>query len=764
MRIVNFGDNQHVETKDMKNIGEFQREAHDALVAMGVGRGKGWDGFNVLIDGTTSVNVTMGVIAYNGALFGLADLPTTPVDLLAASPSNSKRIVTIVATGAPALSAPEPRSFEVVEIDPDSGEQTSTAVPQQHYTESRRKVSVTHVPGDEAAVPTRPALLPNYVPIAYVTMQVGVGVISIEPATEYQVKSLQALEARLLAAEATLAVAGSQIETLSQTIANTRAAIASINTPLINQLARVTAEIQLAMGRDDDGLLFGFERFMTADNSNEAAVGYKARVEEGLRFPWAASAEITPQLLNPSNSRVKSIGGWLLPQWQPKLRLDVWRQDISVSVADYNYSNVSATVFPGAKTRRRSGPSMIVSENERFWQDVEYTYNYLTGTFSVGDEDWVVTDEWIQDGVVQRRVEQYFSDKIPYWNGYRSVTDAVSGNLLAQTFLNAQPGWLVQAGLRFAKVTANDLKLYITGVKNGQPSFDITYVQGLLEAEDAQASVAGDRVGVENRVDMQPLFMLPGQSYASQMVTAGDFAVACRADNFLTNGMLFNGDGLAYVADPGKDANLRLYYAQFDQNYVEVEMQSLTLTGGITDIDITTTEYVPDGNELIAKIQVGGVWHALDKIAGTHPLATLPPTVPFKFVMVGTRDAMPGLNLAESKVHLRRADDDFVWQSETKDCGTNAATITVELEIVNWKPVSGGGKHTLTTTVLSGAGLAASDTPDTTTDVTLPNGNVRRTMVFTPAPSATFAVKLVGTTTDIADGYVVRSMYYLASA
>lgn len=764
MRIVNFGDNQHVETKDMKNIGEFQREAHDALVAMGVGRGKGWDGFNVQIDGTTSVNVTMGVIAYNGALFGLADLAITPVDLLAASPSNSKRIVTIVATGAPTLSAPEPRSFEVVSIDPDTGEETSTAVPQQHYTESRRKVAVTHVPGDEAAVPTRPALLPNYVPIAYVTMQVGAGVVGIEMALDYQVKSLQALEARLLAAEATLAVAGSQIETLSQTIANTRAAISNINVPLINQLARVTAEIQLAMGRDDDGLLFGFERFMTADNSNEEAVGYKARVEEGLRFPWAMSAEITPQLLNPSNSRVKSIGGWLLPAWQPKLRLDVWRQDIAVSVADYNYSNVSATVFPGAKTRRRSGPSMIVSENERFWQDVEYTYNYLTGTFSVGDEDWVVTGEWIQDGVVQRRVQQYFSDKIPYWNGYRSVTDAVSGNLLAQTFLNAQPGWLVQAGLRFAKVTANDLKLYITGVKDGQPSFDVTYVQGLLEAEDAQASVAGDRVGVENKVNMQPLFMLPGQPYASQMVTAGDFAVACRADNYLTNGMLFNGDGLAYVADPGKDANLRLYFAQFDQNYVEVEMQSLTLTGGITDIDITTTEYVPDGNELIAKIQVGGVWHALDKIAGTHPLATLPPTVPFKFVMVGTRDAMPGINLAESKVHLRRADDDFVWQSETKNCGTNASTITVELELVNWKPVGGGGKHTLVATVLTGGGLATSDTPDTTTDVVLPNGNVRRTMVFTPTPSATFAVKLVGTTTDIADGFVVRSMYYLASA
>ena len=50
MRTVNFGDNQHVETKDMQNLGAFQREAHDALVAMGVGRGKGWEGFNVLVD------------------------------------------------------------------------------------------------------------------------------------------------------------------------------------------------------------------------------------------------------------------------------------------------------------------------------------------------------------------------------------------------------------------------------------------------------------------------------------------------------------------------------------------------------------------------------------------------------------------------------------------------------------------------------------------------------------------------------------------
>ncbi|TAA54636.1 hypothetical protein [Shinella sp. JR1-6] len=746
MRKVSFGDFQFVETIDLNNMGNFAQEGLDALGAMAVGRGRGWEGFNVLQDTSSSVNVVVGRIILDGIMYGLPDLALTPVDLLAVSPTSSKKIITIVATGAEVPTGAEPRSFE--------DETTKEAISKSHFTEKRRKIGIGLVAGEEAPTPMRPALLPSYTAIAYVTMQVGAGVVAIEMAYDFQVKSLQAQEARLKAAEGTLAAAGTQLETLGTTIANTQQSISRMNVPLINQIARFVAELRDMFGRSSDGLLDGYERFMTLTGTDEAAVGYKARVEEGLRFPWAATIEITPQLLNPGNGRTMTLSGWTLPRFTKSLRLNIWRQDISVNVADYNYSNVSATVYPGAKTRRRSGPSMIVSENSQLWQDGRYTYNYLTQTFKVGTENWVVTDEWVQDGVTYRRVEQFFSDKIPYWNGYRSMTDAVSGNLLAQTFLNAQPGWLLELGLRFSKVTADDLKVYLTGLTGGQPSFDKTYSQGLIS--DAVASAGDGTDGHENKAVMQPIFMQTGEKYALQLSTAGDYAVACRADNYLTLGSLHNGDGLGYIADLGKDMCMRQYFAQFDNNYVEVELQSLTLSGGITDIDIISEEYVPEGSQLIFRYGIGGAWHEIDKTSGTHPLAVLPPTIVFGALMVGTRDAMPGINLANTRVRLSRADDDFVWQSKVKNCGTPAATVEMIVVLRNWKPA----KHTLTSSVLSGANT---DAPDATTDTTLADGRVERRMTFgLVAPSATFAMKLVGATTDAADGFVVESVYYNA--
>lgn len=748
MRKANFGDFQFVETIDLNNMGVFAQEGLDALGAMAVGRSRGWEGFNVLVDTSTSVNVVVGRIIMDGILYGLPDLAITPVDLLAASPTNSKKIITIVATGQEVSTGSEPRSFE--------DETTKEAISKSHFTEKRRKIGIGLVAGDEAPTPTRPALLPTYTAIAYVTMQVGAGVVAIEMATDYQVKSLQAQEARLKVAEATLAVAGSQLETLGTTIANTQQSVNRFNLPLFNQMSRFVAELRDMFGRSSDGLLDGYERFMNLTGTNEAAAGYKARVEEGLRFPWAATIEITPQLLNPGNARQKTVSGWTLPSFTKSLRLNIWRQDISVNVADYNYSNVSATVFPGAKTRRRSGPSMIVTDNSQLWQDGRYTYNYLTQTFKVGSESWVVTDQWVQDGVTYRRVEQFFSDKIPYWNGYRTMTDAVSGNLIAQTFLNAQPGWLMEIGLRFSKVTADDLKAYLTGLNGGQPSFDKTLSQGTIA--DAVASAGDGTQGHENKAVMQPIFMQTGEKYALQLVTAGDYAVACRADNYLTLGSLHNGDGLGYVADLGKDMCMRQYFAQFDNNYVEIELQSLTLSGGITDIDIISEEYVPDGAQLIYRYQVGGVWYNLDKITGTHPLSVLPPTIVFGILMVGTRDAMPGVNLPNTRVRLSRADDDFVWQSSVKNCGSPANTVELVVVVKNWK----SAKHVLTTTVISGANT---DTPDATTDTTLADGRLERRMtVGLTAASATFAVKFVGTTTDAADGFVVESVYYNATA
>ena len=63
----------------------------------------------------------------------------------------------------------------------------------------------------------------------------------------------------------------------------------------------------------------------------------------------------------------------------------------------------------------------------------------------------------------------------------------------------------------------------------------------------------------------------------------------------------------------------------------------------------------------------------------------------------------------------------------------------------------------LTTTILSGANT---DTADTTTDILMPDGAMLRKMSFTlTAPSQTYVIKIVGTSTDIVDQFMIEHRY-----
>lgn len=742
---------QYSNATDMANIGVFAVGADDALGRDIVGPDVAWTEMTVIEESSSSVRVNFGRVWRAGKFYGDPDAASEVVSLITVLPTSTKKIVTIIGTGAEVDAAILPRQFKNTE--------TGVKEPQSVATEILRKVSFDYVAGAEAAVPQAPTLDPSYVPIANITLGTS-GIEAIDLLTDYQLPTTQGLNARLLSIEAFRSTIGSRVETLASDLSTLRGSFGALNVPAFRQGLRRLAELEDRLGIDDAGLLTGYDRFLTDAESDIDHVDYAARVEEGVRAPYAATAVKTPALLNPTEPRVKTVSGWTLPAHQHVKRLDIWGQAVSVNVASYQYANTSFTIYPGAKRRRRYGPSMVVAGTSDFWQSAVYGLNYLSKTFAVAGETWQLTDEWQEGGVTYYRVAQYWDDQIRYWNGYKALTPtAANGYMVGQTFLNAQAGWMTQIGLRFGKVDpAYGVNVYVCRAPNGEPDATQIVATGAIVAGEAVASEGDPQPGIENKVTLTPVFLEAGERYAVILVTGGDYAVACRSDNALSNGAFFIGDGAAWTADLGKDMAMRLYFAEFDAAYTAVQLQTVTLSGGITDLDAISTEHVPDGCELYWQVRFDGVWRRLEKVTGTHPLAAAPQTLELQLVMVGTREIMPAIRLADTELHLCRAGSGFTHLSEIRDAGAAASSVRVEFDLVGWD----AAKHALAVTVESGAN---SDAPAATADITLPDGTLRRVMDFTlTAPSQTYQIKAVGSTTDSVDPFVIASRYDMASA
>lgn len=748
-RRVPYSLNQFINFADLNKFGVFAVEGDDALGLDLVGPDAAWTAIAVLEESTTSVRINFGRVWLNGKFYGDPDKDTEVVSLVTALPTSTKKIVTIIGTGAEVDAEFEPRSFK--------NSATGNVEPQTIPTEVLRKVTFSYVAGTEAGTPVAPTLDPNYIPIANVTLGTS-GIENIDLLTGYRLPTLQGLDARMISLEAFRLAIGTRVETLASDLASVRSDLGKLNSPAVRQMQRRLAELEDRLGIDEAGLLYGYDRMLTEVDSDTDHLDYDARIDEGLRFPWAASADKTPALLNPGDPRLTTVSGWSLPPFSEVARVDTWGADINVNVANFQYANTDFTIYPGAQRRRRYGPSMVVAGNSDFWQSAQYSVNYLTRTFNTGSENYLLTDEWTEDGVTYYRLQQYWDDQIKYWNGYQSITPTTQGGyLVGQTFLNAQSGWLTSIGLRFGRVDdAYGVKVYLCRAPNGEPDPTRIIAEGSLAAGTVKTSP--DEAGVESKVTLTPAFLNAGDRYGIILVTGGDYAVACRADNALTNGAFFIGDGAAWSVDLGKDMAMRLYFAEFDVAYTSVQLETVTLSGGITDLDIISTEHVPEGTELYWMVRFGGAWHRLERVAATHPLAAAPATVELMLVMVGTRDIMPAIRLADTVLRLNRGGASFTHLSEIRDAGSAASAVRVEMELAAWD----AGKHGLTVTIESGGN---SDAPDSTTDIPLPDGAIRRVMEFTlTAPSQTYQVKAVGTTSDIADPFVIASRYDLATA
>jgi hypothetical protein len=178
----------------------------------------------------------------------------------------------------------------------------------------------------------------------------------------------------------------------------------------------------------------------------------------------------------------------------------------------------------------------------------------------------------------------------------------------------------------------------------------------------------------------------------------------------------------------------------------EINLQPLQLAGGIGAVDVLAEMIIPAATDLHYEVMVDGVWQPFQQdssiLDGSDSL------LPFRVVITGTTDLMPGVSLTNSEVELTKASG-LAFHHISKSITTVATTKPrVVLKLLNFDDVH----HNCDAKVYFGAGPAVAGT---VTDEILDDGTLQRTTTFTTTSITAFRVIIDGATDGTIPNFVV---------
>lgn len=750
-RLVIISQDQQLTDTDLNKIGEFQRSSLDHVVADGIEPGRKFTGFTVIGSGPAEVTVGAGRLYAAGAVYARDDVGGVVIDLINNLPVVTNKIVAIAVWGQAVETATEPRTF-LVDVDTEQTEARAVA------TESRRFANVNAVSGVEAADPLPPALDANVLAVAYVRLSPA-GIVSITPVDENRLESTRNVANRAKELELWRGRAGARLDVLDTSVAGIQAALRGLApNVLVFDMARDVARLKELSELPDTYTYYSADRYLTTDESDVANPDWLCKVEEGAKFPPAAERVAQMDLLNPIDPLVVKQNNFILPAFTEIERAKVTGNDAELSIAQYQYQTIETVQRERARTRIRYGGSQTVCTNGAWWRSG--TYDPVTNIFRRNGEEWEVDPADRPNATINHkwiRVTQFFVDTYSenYWENV-VVTESVSGSFVAETFLNAEPGYITAVGLYFTrKAATGDVTLMIVETENGKPRFDAAVARVNFAAANIQTWPN------VTKIPLPPTYLEKGKRYAIVPATPGNHFLATVQGNKNANGSLFySTDGAFAQGDLTRDLAFTLYYAQFPSPRVEVQLQGLQLENGIADIDLNFDSMAPEGTEIVFEVQVAGAWKPL-KAYDTNILVGLPPLLPLRVVLLGTTDVMPGFGSGprfEAKTSRPRAD--FTHISTARELPAPCDTVEVTLRLEYWD----AGRHTAVAKLRTGGTFATIETADAVVDIATPDPNaiLRRFTFNLAAPVSAYKIEIEGTTNNVLLPFHVAERYDLA--
>ena len=710
---VIFRDRQELQSADLNAIGQHAGDAIAHLVLDAVSGALKFTGGAVSAKSATEVDVA-ALRFYNGGKV-YASEQTETLNLFQYLPLVAKKCVAVVVWGEVIDTDVQPRDF-LVDLT------TGATEPQAVAMAKLWKANVNLQPGNESVDPQPPVLQTGTLAIALVYLTPG-GVERIELQDASRLPTLQGHEQRLFEHEAWRTQAEPRISSIATDLAGLAKKTMSLVgrdtvVELANDVARLKAKVNLPTAYAS----YESDYYGNTDKTDAAGVGYSAAVRNGLLFPTAGQASVGLALFNPYDAGIKrSAEDLVLPAYTDRARIQTSGYSGDISASQYQVQ------------------SQTIREYTATVWDYTYgwNYNYYNGWWNSWYWNYYGYN-WGWYGYYGYRVAR---QETRY--ELQTVTTSYNGAIIGQTFLVSNAMWLTKVGLQFTQIGASgDVMVAVCETEGGKPDLLKTLTRVTVARSDLK------KYPEETAIPVPPVLLEAGKRYALVLITQGDHRLATVSGNDYTQGTLFFGtDGDYFTGDLTKDLMFTLYAAQFAQPRVEVVLQSVSLAGGISDINIAAPQIVPDGCELRYEIQVGGKWYPLGDAA--MRLSTLPDIVPLRLVLLGTSDLAPAFRLAPNAITGSRAATSLAHWSKLRTLAAPSSSITVQVVVAQWD----AAHHTLACEIKSGA---TTYTPATTVVRDEPDGQAKRiTFTFTPPAISTYAIKLTGARSAASAPFVV---------
>ncbi len=761
---VQFRDRQELQSGDLSNLGIYTQEALDRIVGEGLTDEKKYTGFSIAKTGATQITIAPGTYWTAGKRYIRED--ATSQDFLSNLPLLTKRIAAIIVVNADIDTEVEPRDY-LIDVETGATEPQSVAMQKLRYAQFQTQYGV------ENASPQKPTVSTDVLVIGWVTLNTT-GVESIEMAADNEFMSLKKLGQRATELETWKGQAGEQITTLGSDITAlaSRLAQTADNTKLtrvFEDMARVKELLELK----DNYSGYGADSFLNYDVSwsDNTQVGYYAKVEEGIRFANANALNTAITLFNPIDPSVSvSSDGLCLPKYDQvrRISVDAYRQPLSIS--QYQFQTVAYKTMSMSVSRLRYGSSFSVCTNSEFWRTGRF--DSAAGVFT----DRLGRTYQYEEGNVNRnhqwiRLKQFWYDTETVYYEQRVVTDfSVNGSMVAQTFLNSQGGWLSSLDLFFTeKDVSGNVKVLITKTEAGRPALDQVVAEATLQPSDIIKGSSPSVAAQWTRVSFVPTALAAGERYAIVLITGGNHFVGLASGAAYAAGTLFySTDGAFFQGDLTLDMMFRANFASFQNSRLEVDLGSINLSGGITDIDIAYQGIVPDGCSLVFEVRPQGsaVWRTISEL-DTTAFNGLPALCSFRAVFVGTKDLMPGFKLTGSSVLVSRPATNLLHFSEARSLPAPTRSIQVIAILDYYKEAN----HDLSVALIDVTNANAVRTPATVTDEILDDrGNgqmhIRRTFTFNttslPVNTSSIRIRTTGAALAATEVFHVERMTYLS--
>ena len=710
---VIFRDRQELQSADLNAIGQHAGDAIAHLVFDAVSSALKFTGGAVSAKSATEVDVA-ALRFYNGGKV-YASEQTETLNLFQYLPLVAKKCVAVVVWGEVVDTDVQPRDF-LVDLT------TGATEPQAVAMSKLWKANINLQPGNESVDPQPPVLQTGTLAIALVYLTPG-GVERIELQDAARLPTLQGHEQRLFEQEAWRTQAEPRISSIATDLAGLAKKTMSLVgrdtvVELANDVARLKAKVNLPTAYAS----YESDYYGNTDKTDAAGMGYSAAIKNGLLFPTAGQASVGLALFNPYDAGIKrSAEDLVLPAYTDRARIQTTGYSGDISASQYQVQ------------------SQTIREYTATVWDYTYgwNYNYYNGWWNSWYWNYYGYN-WGWYGYYGYRVAR---QETRY--ELQTVTTSYNGAIIGQTFLVSNAMWLTKVGLQFTQIGASgDVMVAVCETEGGKPDLLKTLTRVTVARGDLK------KYPEETAIPVPPVLLEAGKRYALVLITQGDHRLATVSGNDYTQGTLFFGtDGDYFTGDLTKDLMFTLYAAQFAQPRVEVVLQSVSLAGGISDINIAAPQIVPDGCELRYEIQVGGKWYPLGDAA--MRLSTLPDIVPLRLVLLGTSDLAPAFRLVPNAITGSRAATSLTHWSKLRTLAAPSSSITVQVVVAQWD----GAHHTLACEIKSGA---TTYTPATTVVRVEPDGQAKRiTFTFTPPAISTYAIKLTGARSAASAPFVV---------